>query len=269
MNAKKYLVATLALSTVAVAFAASVCHRLACETHNGANDQKRTAYNGPVGTLGPVTERVLADPEPDGPTDILNLETGRALAQAPLDFNSRADAIMNWIRTNGLDISCFLWPGGAACITYNMTILPVEKDSWEKTTADDLLSNPNLAPGLHSPRRLLILGNNRPDTYIFRTGEGTLGMLRIVGLSQHGGGVAIRYKLISTAKTLRLPQSQVSISSMLYQPIEPSEARNAGIKKIVRRRSRRQPSSGLKNEALVQIGRVLHRIDRVGPARPA
>jgi hypothetical protein len=44
-----------------------------------------------------------------------------------------------------------------------------------------------------------VLGNNRPDTYIFRTGDGTLGMLRIVGLSQHSQGVKIRYKLLNQA----------------------------------------------------------------------
>ena len=202
MNAKKYLVATLALSTVAVAFATSYCHQ-----HTGASDLRRMAFNDPAGKFGPVVETVLPNPKTDGPTEILNLETGRALAEAPWDSDSRADAIMNWIRTNGLDISCFVWPGGAACVTYNMTILPVAKESWEQTTADDLLNNPALAPGLHSPRRLLILGGNRPATYIFRTGEGTFGMLRIVGLSQNGQGVTIRYKLIAAANPVRLSQS--------------------------------------------------------------
>ena len=51
------------------------------------------------------------------------------------------------------------------------------------------------------------MGNDRPNTYIFRTGEGTLGMLRIVGLSQNGQGVTIRYKLIAAANPVRLSQS--------------------------------------------------------------
>ena len=45
------------------------------------------------------------------------------------------------------------------------------------------------------------MGHDHPDTYMFRTGEGTLGMLRIVGLSPRGQGMKIRYKLINPAKS--------------------------------------------------------------------
>src|SRR5205823_2588031 len=139
----------------------------------------------------------------EGLADILDLETGRTLLQPSLEhFNSRADAIMAWVRSNGLDISCNVWAGGAACVTYDMTIVPVEGKRWEETTEEELLGNPALAPVSHSPRRLLVLGQDRPDTYIFRTGEGTLGMLRIVGLSEGGPGVKIHYKLINPATSV-------------------------------------------------------------------
>ena len=118
------------------------------------------------------------------------------------DFNFRPDAIMAWIRSSGLDISCYVWSSGAACVTYDMTLVAVDGKCWEETTAEELLGNRALDPGRHAPRRLLVLGHNRPDTYLFRTGEGTLGMLRIVGLSQHGRGVKIRYKLINPTKPL-------------------------------------------------------------------
>src|SRR5207245_857365 len=99
------------------------------------------------------------------------------------------------------DISCSVWSSGATCITYDMIIVPVETKCWEQTTEQELLGNPALAPVRHSPRRLLVLGHDRPDTYIFRTAEGTLGMLRILGLSQHKQGVKIRYTLINPAKS--------------------------------------------------------------------
>ena len=117
-------------------------------------------------------------------------------------FNWRADALMGWIRSKGLDISCTLWPNGAACVTYDMAIIPIEGKCWQETTEEELLGNPALAPGAHSPRRLLVLGHNRPDTYMFRTAEGTVGMLRIIGLGQHEPGVTIRYKLINPAKSV-------------------------------------------------------------------
>jgi hypothetical protein len=109
---------------------------------------------------------------------------------------------MSWIRSNGLDISSSVWSGGAHCVTYDMTIIPVESKSWDQTTEQDLLANPALAPAPHSPRKLLVLGHNKPDTYAFRTAEGTLGLLKIDGLDQHQRGVKIHYKLINPAQSI-------------------------------------------------------------------
>jgi hypothetical protein len=199
MNAKKYFVAAIVLNTVLLGLAVTFC--LTWQPLRGANDPRGTALTGPSGKFGPMIETVLPAAKTQGPADILDLETGRSPLQPPFEyFNSRADAIMGWIRSNGLDISSLVWTGGAACVTYDMTIVAVERKCWEETTEEELLGNPALAPGRHSPRRLLVLGHNRPDTYVFRTGDGTLGMLRIVGLSQLGRGVKIRYKLISPAQ---------------------------------------------------------------------
>jgi len=205
MNTKKILVTAMVLNTVLLAFAASFYHHLPRQTRDGdgANDPERTALTGPSGKFGPVIETVLPAPKAGRAPDILDLETGRTLPEPPFEyFNSRVEAIMGWIRSNGLDISCCVWSSGATCITYDMIIVPVERKCWEETNEEKLLGNPALVPVPHSPRRLLVLGNSRPDTYIFRTGEGTLGMLRIVGLSQHEPGVKIRYKLINPAKSI-------------------------------------------------------------------
>jgi len=148
-----------------------------------------------------VIETVLP-PRTEASVDILDLETGCVLRQPSFEyFNSRADAMMAWIRSNSLDMSSSLWPGGAACVTYDMNVVPVASKGWDTTTEQELLDNPALAPVAHSPRRLLVLGNGRPDTYIFRTGDGTLGMLHLVGSDGHGRGVRIRYKLINPAKS--------------------------------------------------------------------
>ncbi|HWX19691.1 MAG TPA: hypothetical protein VN578_07270 [Candidatus Binatia bacterium] len=202
MNGKKYFVAAIGLSTVLLALAVSVSHPFAFERQPGPNDLRRRALAGPSGKFGPVIDTVLPSARTGASVDILDLETGCARRQPPWEyFNSGADAITAWIRSNRLNISCSPWPGFAACVTYDMIIVPVEAKCWEETTEQELLDNPALAPVRHSPRRLLVLRNDQPDTYIFRTGEGTLGMLRLVGLSEHGRGVKIRYKLINPAKS--------------------------------------------------------------------
>jgi hypothetical protein len=202
MNAKKYLVAAMALNTALLAFAVSVSHRPS-ELQRHPDKLGTLALTGPSGKFGPVIETVLPA-QTEGPAQILDFETGRALLQPRLDdLNSRADTIMAWIRSNGLDLSCSTWSGGrAACITYDMAILPIETKSWDQTTEQELLANPALAPTPHSPRRLLALGHDKPDTYAFRTAEGTVGILRIVGLDQHERGVKIRYKLIYPAQSI-------------------------------------------------------------------
>ena len=193
MNAKKYFVVAIVLNAVLLALAASFWQ----------TKRSQMALTGPSGKYGPVIEIVLPAAKAKGAVDILDLETGRALLQPPFEyFNSGADAIMAWIRSHHLDISCSVWSGGAACVTYDMTLVAVEGKCWEETTEEELLGNPALAPGLPSPRRLLVLGPDRSDTYLFRTGQGTLGILRIVGLSQHIPGVNICYKLINPAKSL-------------------------------------------------------------------
>jgi hypothetical protein len=203
MNRKKLFVTAIAVNTAVLTFAACFYHLVACQAHERGDDLKKTALAGVSGKFGPVIETVLLSGNTNGTTDILDLETGRVLRQESAEsFNFRVDAMMAWIRTNGLDISCFVTSSFAACTTYEMNLLPVERKCWDKTTEGELLRNPALAPRTHSPRRQLVLASYRPDTYVFRTGEGTLGMLQFVGLAQDGHGVKIRYKLIAPAKAL-------------------------------------------------------------------
>jgi hypothetical protein len=198
MNRKEYFVAAIVLNTALMTFAACLCHELPGENEDagGARDSRATTLNSLGAKFGPVIETVLPAAKTEEP-QMLDLETGRVQPQKPFEhFNFRADAIMAWIRSNGLDISCNVWSTGAACVTYDMSVVAVTGKCWEGATEEELRGNPALAPKRHSPRRLLVLGQNRPDTYIFRTGEGTLGILQIVGLSSDGQGVKIRYKLI-------------------------------------------------------------------------
>jgi hypothetical protein len=156
----------------------------------------------PQGSNGFGPEVVAVLPGNKECPELFNLETGRRLPQPDYERSKLSGAaIMDWVRTNGLDISASIWPGGAACITYNMLVFPVEAQCWDKTQADELLENPALASNQQAPRRLLILGHGRTNTYLFRTGEGTLGMLQIVGLSEDGLGIQIRYRLIEAQRT--------------------------------------------------------------------
>jgi len=205
MNAKECFVAAILLNVVLLTFAASYYR-----TWRDADEPSVSVLSGPAGQFGPVIETVLPVARIEGTTDLLDMETGRARPQPAMeDFNFCADEIVAWISSNGMDVSCFVWPSGGAFVTYAMAIVPVDGKCWEETTEEELLANPALAPGGHCPRRLLVLGHDRPDTYMFRTSEGSLGMLQLAGLPQHQQGVKIRYKLINPAESpavaIRLP----------------------------------------------------------------
>ena len=193
MNAKKYFITALGVGTVMLTIAASVW-----QAKREGNRSGSPALTGASGRFGPTVEIVLPAAKGDGVVEIADLETGCTWQQpAPDQFKAGACAIMDWVRSSGLDISGFAWSGGAACITYGMNCVPVAGRRWEQITEEELLNNPALAPGRHFPRRLLLQGGDHPDTYLFRTGEGALGMLRIAGLGDRGRGVRICYKLIN------------------------------------------------------------------------
>ncbi len=211
MKAKKYFVVTLVMSVVLLTLAASFWQ--AKRAGDEFSEPGRMALTGPTGKFGPIIESVLPALETNGVTDILNLETGRMLAQPLLDVNSSADTIMAGIRSNGLNLSCYVWTSGAACITYDMTIVAAEGKPWQQITEEELLGNPALTPRQHTPRRLLLVQTNNPKTYFFRTGEGTLGMFRIAG--QSAQGVKICYKLINPANS---PAVHTTIASNITNP---------------------------------------------------
>jgi len=148
--------------------------------------------------FGPEVEATLPAESSDGQTEILNLETREWFSSPGLkDFNGDARTLMSWIRKNGVNISGRVWPdGGAACVTYNMTVVPVPAKCWEEATAEDLRGIPVPALNQHSPRSLLALETGHPETYLFRTDQGTLGLLRLVGLSEDQRGVQISYKSV-------------------------------------------------------------------------
>jgi hypothetical protein len=146
--------------------------------------------------FGPEMEAILPGIQAEEDAEMLNLETG-AWGNAP-HFKYAIDdvpALVTWIRASGVNISGRVWPGGGAdCITYNMTIAPVETECWYKGAAELNHSIPVPQPNRHSPRRWLVFHTGE-ETYAFRTDTGTLGILRLVGLSNDGQGVKIRYKL--------------------------------------------------------------------------
>jgi hypothetical protein len=207
MNAKKWfvIVGILNVALVAAFFFPEALRQQPPRGGSGANAGagvhpavRLARLAGSSLGFGTVIEATLPAARGDGETEILDLETGRWLTRPGIErFNDDAGAMMAWTRSNGLNISGRIWSdNSAACVTYNMTVVPVAAGCWEEAAAKVIPAIPALEPGAHSPSRLLLLRPGRPETYAFRTDEGTLGMLRLVGLGDDGRAVKIRYKLL-------------------------------------------------------------------------
>ena len=78
-----------------------------------------------------------------------------------------------------------------------MAVVPAHSNCWEQVTAAEVVSNPALSAIRDPKRSVLWFEHDKTDTYLFRTQEGTLGILRIAGLSDDRRTVLIRYRLVS------------------------------------------------------------------------
>ena len=162
----------------------------------GFTDRTRTAV--PFGT---VIEALLPAPPEAGRPELLDLETGRRLREPDSEyFAGNARANIAWIRTNGLDISGVVLSGrNFMCICYYMAVVPVNSQRWEQATPAEIIADPELAR-IRDPKRPFIFpARDKSDTYLFRTAEGTPGILQVVGLTPNNRNVKIRYKLVQAA----------------------------------------------------------------------
>jgi hypothetical protein len=161
-------------------------------THDSAPRQIR--YGAVIETSLPV----LRDGERP---EILDFETGHSLREPGIEFfghNARANVA--WIRANGLDISAIaLREGGFMCITYYAAAIPIEAQRWDEPFPVELAAHPDLARFQDAKRNVLLHEPGKSNTFLFRTLEGTTGILELLSISPDRRHVSIRYKLLQPA----------------------------------------------------------------------
>ncbi|MCC7203840.1 MAG: carboxypeptidase regulatory-like domain-containing protein [Phycisphaeraceae bacterium] len=149
--------------------------------------------------FGPVIERtVLADRELRRDM-LIDLDSGRLLTEpAGLDATN-PDAVMGWLRQNGVDAASALGQSVRGLVGMDMIVLPVEK-AWETWAAAEVWNNPqwpHSKPGTPAP---MSTTGTLPATFLFQTRDGGRGILQITGYTEHAkdgaDGVKIRYRLV-------------------------------------------------------------------------
>jgi len=157
---------------------------------------------------GEVIEAVLPETRSGQQRELFDLETGRRMPEPVFDYGHARESI-TWIRNSGLDISgLVLQSGKPVCIGFYLAVVPVNHQLWNTITPGDLSAHPELMQMVDAKRPFIVPTEGGTDTFLFRTVEGTTGVLQVRGVTEDGRCVKIRYKLLSPGSSQPGPRAE-------------------------------------------------------------
>jgi len=159
--------------------------------------------------LGVVVERWLKDES----EDLLDFETGEVVVRP--DWAKRPDSILAWARESNVDFGAETnpsWLGGAGI---DMAAVPVEDSGWAERLSVDQV-NEFMRYVANSPLAPIGLGRI-PATYVFRTREGTLGIMQMAYAEEDR--LAVRYKLLAYGQEGAEPVTRRAIPKAAWVPL--------------------------------------------------
>jgi hypothetical protein len=127
----------------------------------------------------------------------LDLETARRLTEADCNHyyhNPRAYA--DWCRTNGVDLSAVTYADRSYWLfTRYLVLAPVDGRLWEQATPEEIISHPALRSSRPLPQFFISPADDQTHTYLFRTQQGSFGILRVLEFNPVSRQLRIQYKL--------------------------------------------------------------------------
>jgi len=104
----------------------------------------------------------------------------------------------SWVRASQLDVIGVIEHGQIAVLCFDTVVMPAVSNDWATVTAQNLVTNWNLAQ--LEPNKITGISpmTDKTDTWLFRTREGGRGLLQILGQSHDPLGVKVRYKLVQS-----------------------------------------------------------------------
>ncbi|MBN1256102.1 MAG: hypothetical protein JXA52_00195, partial [Planctomycetes bacterium] len=158
---------------------------------------KADAMQGAENGFGPVIERVVND---DGAGVDFFVDLDKNLDFTPPAGLGRAGeeaAAFEWIAENGIDVSGETAQGFRGLVGINMIATPFPGERWETVTPEQILQDEAIAHGTPGTPAVMSAKGELPETFLFKTREGGVGILQITGfIDQVPRGVKIRYKLV-------------------------------------------------------------------------
>ncbi len=151
--------------------------------------------------LGEVVLRVVND-DNIGDDSMLDFETGR-LFSLTSEARTRDDERIAWLAGKGIDFAGETSGGSMGGIGICLGVMPLDPAWWDRDVSVESLND----MGLKDVANLLtapIAGiGPLPATYAFRTREGSVGILQILGVTEEARGVKLRYRMVHCAGLMK------------------------------------------------------------------
>jgi hypothetical protein len=144
--------------------------------------------------FGPTVERTLAwDREPSA--SVLDLDTGRQVTR--LDFDETDPETLDWARSEKLDLAAVWKKGRMTALGLGLeTVSVLHTYRWDTVSPQEVVDFWILDSKQPKDVAPLWLATNRNSLFLFRTREGSQGLLEFLGDAEAGPGVKWRYKFV-------------------------------------------------------------------------
>ncbi len=144
-------------------------------------------------SLGPTLEYVLPDPERRH-AELFDMDTGAFATME--EFGADDRATHKWVRDHGMDALGVIEKGTAGVLLFDVATIDVPPDRWGAITLQEIADHKILKQKEPDKITPVTCEPSSPvPTCIFRTREGSLGVLQVLGESETPKGVKIRYRL--------------------------------------------------------------------------
>lgn len=165
-------------------------------------------------TFGPVVESVLhkmARSNGSRTAELLDLDTQRRATMQK--FGHDDSETHRWIRGQKVDVMGGMNKGGAGLLLFDACVIEIPNTQWQKISASEI--DNHWALRQMEPKKISMLPSgkdSKQSTCIFKTREGGLGLLQIVGPAENGKDVNIRYQLVKKTRRIGRNRPQLGYS---------------------------------------------------------
>ncbi len=139
-----------------------------------------------------------------------DLDAGRLITPPDTLNNNDENAVLRWIKDNGIDVMGETAESVNGLIGFNMYAARVDNYFWDASHRE---FTDRLLVRIDDPV-LLSVEDRFPVTYLIKTSKYKLGILQILGFSENPEGIKIRYKLLNK-KTASKPDTQLDKVSVV------------------------------------------------------